>query len=195
MTTPFEHRPPTGRPTLRAAFTAAWLSIAMAGCGPGTGGTGTGAGIDLADFGAQAASVCSAGFASGLVCGVSTGAVASSPAPGLDGTQAVRFIDSVQGARIVVTFDGNGVQVDARCQGLGFAGEWGTTATGDARFYGSYLLDGSLQRVAASLSVQQAAGSVGGSLVATLRDSSGRVVLGPLTLLRAGQPLPAAGPC
>jgi hypothetical protein len=176
------------------ACAAAIAAFLLAGCGPGTGGTGTGSEVDLATFGATAASVCGTGFSANLVCAVGTGSVASAPPVVLDGTQAVRFIDSLQAVHTVATFEANSVQLDARCQALGFAGDWGITATGDARFFGSYLLDGSLQRVPATLAVQEAPDKAG-SLVVTVRDGSGRVVLGPLTLLRAGTPLPAAGPC
>ncbi len=206
MTTPLEPRRSrplphpcsgvAGRPVMGLSRWSRGLALAaalVAGCGPGTGGTGTGSEIDLAVFGATAASVCSAGISAGLVC-ATTGAVGPASGPPLDGTQAVRFIDSLQAVRTIATFEANSVQLDARCQGLGFAGDWGTTAKGESRFYGSAITDGALQRVPASLSVEPVGDKAAGLLV-TLRDASGRVLLGPLTLVRAGTPLPVAGPC
>lgn len=184
----------TGRGLSRWSWGLALAAALLAGCGPGTGGTGTGSEIDLAAFGAKAASVCGAGFSAGLVCATTTGAVGPASGPPLEGTQAVRFIDSLQAVRTIATFEANSVQLDARCQGLGFAGDWGTTAKGESRFYGSAIADGALQRVPASLSVEPAGDKAAG-LVVTLRDASGRVLLGPLMLLRAGTPLPIAGPC
>ena len=182
------------RRSWRLTLAATVVAALVAGCVPGTGGTGTGSEIDLAVFGAKAASVCSAGFSADLVCATTTGAVGPASGPPLDGTQAVRFIDSLQAVRTIATFEANSVQLDARCQGLGFAGDWGTTAAGESRFYGSAITDGALQRVPASLSIEPAGDKTAGLLV-TLRDAGGRVLLGPLTLLRAGTPLPAAGPC
>lgn len=168
--------------------------LAMAACGPGVGGTGTGESPPpgLVAFGATPQSVCGAGFASALNCPAGT---AANPTPAADGTASVRFIDAGQGANLVVEISGNALRLDALCQGLHFNGDWGTTASSGTRFYGSYLLDGSLQRVNATFAVQAVAGSTAGELTATLRDADGRLVLGPLTLRPAPLPLPSPGKC
>lgn len=170
------------------------LMMALTACGPGVGGTGTGESPlpGLAAFGATSQPVCGAGFAAALNCPAGT---IANPTPSADGTASVRFIDAGQGARLVVEISGNAVRLDALCQGLHFSGDWGTTASGGSRFYGSYLVDGSLQRVNASLAVQAVPGSTTGELTATLQDAEGRLVLGPLTLRPAPLPLPSPGKC
>lgn len=170
------------------------LLMALTACGPGVGGTGTGESPlpGLAAFGATSQPVCGAGFAAALNCPVGTTA---NPTPAADGTASVRFIDAGQGASLVVEISGNAVRLDALCQGLHFSGDWGSTASSGSRFYGSYLLDGSLQRVNASFAVQAVPGSTTGELTATLRDADGRLVLGPLTLRPAPLPLPSPGKC
>ncbi|MBL0087878.1 MAG: hypothetical protein IPP44_14890 [Ideonella sp.] len=178
-----------------------WMATSLAAmlvaCGPGTGGTGTGNDVGLADFGAVAASVCGASFADGLLCLPGATGTASGPSSAIDaqGTQTVRFIDSLQGARIVAQFNANSVVLDARCQGLNFAGDWGVTAQGDARYFGSTLQDGSAQRAPTSLAVEGSGAGSAAKLTATLRDGNGRVLLGPITLVPAPATLPAPGPC
>ena len=107
------------------------------------------------------------------------------PSANLTGTAAVRFQSVASGTYLVLDFDSNSVQLDARCQRLSFIGEWGISANNDARFYGSTVTEGSLQRSAASLTVQNAAPGTGGELLVTLRTAEGRVLLGPSLLQRA----------
>ena len=97
----------------------------------------------------------------------------------------MRFQSVASGTYLVLDFDSNSVQLDARCLRLSFIGEWGIAANNDARFYGSTLSDSSLQRSAASLTVQNAAPGAGGELLVTLRNADGRVLLGPSLLQRA----------
>lgn len=187
-------RTPSWMAAARAALLMA-MTAALSACGPGTGGTGSGNDVSLASFGAQPAPVCGAGFASQLVCPPSLTGAASAPIPSADGTQAVRFIAVVQGSSIVAQFNSNSVVLDVRCLGLNFAGDWGLTAQGEARYFGSYLPDGTALRVAASLSVQADGAGAGDGLVLTLQDANGKLVLGAVRMVRAPATLPAPGPC
>ena len=188
------HRTPSWTAAARAALLMA-LTAALTACGPGTGGTGSGNDVSLAAFGAQAAPVCGASFATQLVCPPSLTGAASAPVPAADGTQAVRFIAVVQGSSIVAQFNANSVVLDLRCLGLNFAGDWGLTAQGEARYFGSYLPDGTALRVAGSISVQVDGTGAGAGLVLTLHDADGKLVLGAVRMVRAPATLPAPGPC
>jgi hypothetical protein len=175
-----------------------WLAVAaaLAACGAGVGGTGTGTGATvgaLDDFGAAAAPLCGASFAASLNCPAGTGASAPST-PAIGGTAPTRWVDVVTGGQLGLRFDGNRVTLDARCQQIGFEGEWGVTPAGAARFYGSSLADGSIVRLPAVLEVQ--AGATRTDLVVTLRDGGGALLLGPTVLRGAaeGDPAPAACP-
>ena len=172
-----------------ALMLAAWLN----GCGPGVGGTGTGESApELALFGASTASLCAAPFAASLAC-VAGGTSSAVGGTILPGTAPLRYIDAAQGAQVVVEIEDHSVRLTAPCQRLGFIGDWGTTASGEARFFGSSLVDGAVKRQPASLSVATAQSP--GELIAWLRDAEGQTLLGPLTLQRAPQALPPAAPC
>lgn len=172
------------------------LTLWLPGCGPGTGGTGSGNELGLADFGAKAAPVCGASFSSSLACSPPTQTTTVSPGdplpvPSAAGTETRRFVDSLQVYRVMAQFDGNTVSLDARCQHLTFHGEWGVTALGEARFFGSYLPDGGARRTAGSIDVQV----VGAALQITLRDAAGQLLLGPVALVQAPAALPPFGDC
>ena len=178
------------------AVSLASVALALAACGAGVGGTGTGTGTTvgaLDDFGAAAAPLCGASFAASLSCPAGTGASApTTPATG--GTAPTSWVDVVTGGQLGLRFDGNRVMLDARCQQVGFEGEWGVTPAGAARFFGSSLADGNLVRQPAVLEVQ--AGATRADLVVTLRDGGGALLLGPTVLRGAadGDPAPAACP-
>ena len=173
----------------RAAL-AAWLLAVIAilgGCGPGVGGTGTGDTVDaLSAFGATAASVCASDLAPVLACPAATGGgggggAAVAPAPG---TAPVYLADTIDGRRVVVSVQGNLIEVNAPCARVQFRGQWGSIAGQAARFYGSTAQDGSTAP-ATLLAVVR-----GNGLELTLVDALGRVLLGPV--LVTARPVPAA---
>ncbi len=167
------------RTNLALALTA-WL----AACGPGSGGTGTGeTGAAFAVFGATAASVCTSGLAGALGCGPVIGSPASNP--GIEVPSMVNFSNVAQGGSLSVAIQANSVELEDRCRNLRFTGDWGITATNDARFFGSYSVN-SMAPVISALSVQPAPSGNPGDLTVTLRDASGRAVLGPVTLKQVG---------
>lgn len=165
------------------------VALCVAGCGAGSGGTGSGNEISLADFGATAVPVCQARIASSLACPpIPTQAASSPPDVAVQaGTQPLRFADVATGAKYTAQFNANSVVLDARCLGLNFAGEWGIKAQGDGAYFGSYLLDGVGQRVAASLTVDVDGDGSAGALLLSLRDVNGRLVLPPIRVV----PVPA----
>lgn len=172
---------PLHRTTLALAMTA-WLVA----CGPGSGGTGTGeTGAAFVVFGASTASVCTSGFAGALACGPVIGSPANNPASEVP--TMVNFSNVAQGGSLSVAIQANSVELEDRCRKLRFTGDWGITAANDARFFGSYSLDG-MAPVIAALSVQPAPSGNPGELTVTLRDAAGRVVLGPVSLQQVGVP-------
>lgn len=177
----------------RTLLLIATLVASLAGCGPGVGGTGTGdSTTDLAAFGATAQPLCDAPFAQQLAC-----PPISSPgeAPAVNGgTRAVSYVDMASGGRFVVGFEGDSVELDARCLGLRFTGDWGVTGSGDARFYGSVAgADGS-GREAATLAVSAVTGATG-ELQLVLRLADGSVIVGPLVVRPAAVPSPLPPAC
>lgn len=156
----------------------------LAGCGPGVGGSGTGENAQaLADFGATAAPVCAASFASNLKCAPATPASPGSagmPTPSPDGTALAIFFDAA--ARVSATLQDNHIEVEARCARLRFSGQWGINGAGEARYYGYSFDDASGLRRLATLSVVP----VPGGLQVLLRASDGQDLLGPVDLLAQG---------
>jgi hypothetical protein len=160
----------------------------LAGCGPGVGGSGTGENAQaLADFGATAAPVCAASFASNLKCAPATPASPGSagmPTPSPDGTALAIFLDA--GARVSATLQDNGIELEARCARLRFSGQWGVNGAGQARYYGYTFDDSSGLRRLATLSVAPASGG----LQVLLQASDGNALLGPIDLLAQGAAVP-----
>jgi hypothetical protein len=164
---------------LRLRLAALALLAWLAGCGPGVGGTGTGVEPpDLASFGASPAPLCGSSFASALRCPPANGATV----PTSEGTAAVVFVDSASGGQINVTFEANRLGLEAICQGLLFAGNWGIDAAGALRFYGSVRPRGSALDLPAVLSVQLQPGGGTGELNIVLQNLQGDVLLGPVVL-------------
>lgn len=158
-----------------------WMGAALAscmlllpGCGPGVGGTGTGeTGGGLEAFGALPASVCSGELAALVACASPAGAAA--PAPGAG---AVLLADTIDGRQVQVALRGNTVELSAACLRVQFRGEWGAVAGQPGRFFGTTDIDGTVAPAALQAQVS------GGDVVLTLRDTTGRVLLGPV-LVRA----------
>ena len=181
-------------PHPRRTLLSVAVLLALWGCGPGTGGTGTGETNYLALFGATPASVCDSAQANNFSC-TRVGSPAQ-PANNIsEGTQMVNYADVAQGGNISVAIAVNSIVLDARCQGLHFLGDWGITAANDARFFGSYTQGASGARVPATLSVQTLGIGRTGELSVTLREASGRVVLGPVTLQMVSEPVMASMAC
>ena len=178
--------------SLRHLFlVAAWLAT-VAGCGPGVGGTGTGESTDgLAAFGAVGQALCAAPFADRLACPPATGGT-TTPSP--IGTAAVRYVDAAIGGQTSVLFEANRIEVDARCAGLRFSGEWGVAPSGAARFYGTVRIDGSASAAAAQLSVNSIAGSAA-NLELVLQAVDGSVLLGPVEVRPEGAGAPPPSGC
>ena len=178
------------------ATLALWLLAATAmlgGCGPGVGGTGTGDAADaLGAFGATAASVCAGELAAVLACAAPTGGgggggggTAAAPAPG---TAPVYLADTIDGRRVVLSVQGNLIELHAPCARVRFRGQWGTIAGQAARFYGSTEQDGASTPATLQAVVR------GSGLELTLVDTQGRVLLGPVLVTVRPAPL-AAGDC
>ena len=181
--------PPTVLARLRTRATAALVATALStllaallsACGPGVGGTGTGetggntavGGLDA--FGAAPAPVCSGVLAALLACApATTGAVAlPSPAP-------VQLADTIDGRRVQVRLQGSTVELLAPCAGLLFSGNWGVIAGQAARYYGFAGPEGALRP--ATLDAQL----VGSAVQLTLRDTDGRLLLGPVLVTVVG---------
>lgn len=175
------------RRSMGAAWTAALCVVIAAalatGCGVGIGGTGTGA---VAVFQASPASVCGSDFADQLDCPATTGVQTPSPA----GTPIVRFVDAT--GLLVLEIEGNDARLDGACQKLHFDGLYGTRSAGAPGFFGVYTVE---SVAAESFAVLIVAKAGGGGLTIELRDVSGQVIIGSVTLQRAGATLPAPGPC
>jgi hypothetical protein len=164
----------------------------LAGCGPGVGGTGTGKSAEaLAEFGATAAPVCAASFASNLKCpppSAMTPGSGGMPTPSADGTALVVFVGTGTGAQVSAGLQDNSIELAAPCQRLHFSGEWGVNRAGEARYYG-FVDAGSGGLQLAKLSVA----AVPGGLLVLLQASDGSTLLGPIDLL-AQTAAPAIGP-
>lgn len=169
-------------------------AAAFAGCGPGSGGTGTGAPTGLVAAGAMAANVCTSSFANLLACGAN-GNVGALPGDIGRGTDMIRYADIASGGNVAVTFQANSVQLQSRCQRINFNGDWGITSGSDARFFGGYVIETVGVEVLSSVSVQSLPGR-NDTLQIVLRETDGRVVLGPLVVQKVVAPVaqPAACP-
>ena len=164
------------------------VAVLLAGCGPTGGGTGTGESAFVpADFGARAASACSAPFAGSLSCAT----VSASPAdvPALSGTASTVFAADTAAGSVSLSVRDNRADLQLRCQRQSFVGDWGVLPTGEGRFFGSLFSDGPEQ--AAQLQVQQATGAAG--LQVLLLSATGQVVQGPWVLQRVSD-LPGGAP-
>ena len=172
---------------------AALLAALVAGCGPGSGGTGTGeTGSAFARFGATAASICASSLAPALACIAGSSSAPINPEQQV--STMVNFSDVAFGGNISVAIQANSIELSERCRKLHFLGDWGITASNDARFFGSYTQD-NLGAVIASLSVQPAASGAPNELSVVMRDADGRVVLGPVTLQRVTLPVVPTAVC
>jgi hypothetical protein len=158
-----------------AALVAGLISALLTACGPGVGGTGTGetggnspiSGLDA--FGAAPASVCSGALADLLGCAPATTGAAAQPRPA-----AVLLADTIDARRVQVRLQGAAAEVLVPCAGLLFTGQWGVVAGQPARYYGLAGPEGALRP--ATLDAQL----VGSAVQLTLRDSDGRLLLGPV---------------
>lgn len=168
-----------GTTALRLKFSTSALAWALAmavwlsGCGPGVGGTGTGETNSPADFGAVAASVCTA--AVGGVLGCVAGADAAAP-----GATPVFLADAAQGPRVQARVQDNTIDLAAPCTGLQFSGQWGEAAGQAPRFFGSTGSGGA--QMPATLQMDLGAAGTA-TVVVTLRSAAGKVLLGPTQLL------------
>jgi hypothetical protein len=166
--------------TLRALW-ALSCALLLAACGPTTGGTGTGeSSYTLADFGASAASICTAPFATTLSCNGS-GTVVTDPAD-LLGTETVVFTGSTADGRLVLTVTGNKA-VLSFCDGRAFRGEWGVLPEGDMRYLGGWQAAGSDTEQAAQLEVRAVAGAAS-TLAIQVLDTHGQVLFGTVSVTR-----------
>lgn len=172
--------------TLRFILCTTALAWQLTACGPGSAGTGTGAPplSVLTTFGASSSSVCSAPFATQLGC--ATTATTPTAPDQLPGSALTTYADAARSGHLAVVFEANAVRVESRCPRLRFIGEWGITATQDARFFGTYTVDGSEAVVVAALAVVTT--PVLNQLTVVLRDADGRIVLGPTDVVKDASP-------
>ncbi len=182
--------------TLRSLLCTAWL-VWLAACGPGTGGTGTGESNSpyLSTFGASTSSVCASTFGSALSCAdTPAGAVDAAATGSTAGAPMAHFTDSAAGGEVHLAIEGNTAHLEARCQGLRFDGEWGIAEANDARFFGAYSTASAPTPVPATLAVE-AGPAKGSALQVTLRQADGRILLGPVVLLRVPMPVTEPAVC
>jgi len=182
--------------TLRSLLCATLLAW-LAACGPGTGGTGSGetSSLGLDVFGASASSVCASPLGSTLSCAdTPASAVSGGAAATTGGTLAVHFADSANGGEVHVVIDGNTLRLEARCDGLRFVGDWGIAGSGDARFFGGFGSFDAAATTPATLAVEVVSGR-SDALQVTLRHADGRLLLGPLVLLRAAAAVTSPAVC
>lgn len=156
------------------------LLLAVAGCGPGVGGTGTGDGFALDLFGARAASVCSASFASELKC-PSRIVIGPLAVPETDGSETVLWVDDPAEAAITARISASEIEFVGICEGLRFEGTWGEIPEKGGRFFGFFTIPGVDVAMPASLAV--VAGDQ--TLSFELRDVDGKHLFGPMPLQRA----------
>jgi len=168
---------------MRAAFTGAALAALvvlalLGGCGPGLGGTGTGADSDaLAAQGAREVPVCDADFGDLLGCAAPGVGAAPLPASG-----ARYFAEATPASRTLLELDGQEAQWRLRCQDIVFIGSFGQAGTSAPRYFGNAIEGGSRVRLA-TLLLQRGTGN---TLNATLVDSLGHTIAGPLALSPVG---------
>lgn len=147
-------------------------------------------------FGATPANICTTGPTSALACPQpsNTGAVGAVNPPSVaNGTDGV-FFSTTEGADINLTLTGNRAILNDRCLSLNFEGDWGVVGTNDARFFGQYTLGNNTPPVLSTLTAQ-AVGTDNKNLSVTLRDATGRVLLGPITLRRVLAPTSNLAAC
>ena len=179
---------PLYRTTLALALTT-WL----AACGPGSGGTGTGeTGAAFVLFSATSASLCDTKLPDALPC--VGGVLSITSTPDILASSVAHFSNVAQGGTLTLTIQGNSVELVERCRKLRFTGDWGITADGDARFFGSYTLD-SMAPVIASVSLLPMPSANANELSVVVRDAAGRVVLGPVSLQQVATPVGATLAC
>lgn len=160
------------------------MALLLAGCGAGMGGTGTGdspvPGLDA--FGASAAPVCDSALAPLLGC---SGAASA-------GGATSQWVDSATGGRVLLRLEGNAAALRDDCAARRFDGDWGRTPAGQARYYGSTLADGAVQREGASLALAPAGPD---GLQVQLFAADGQSLGAALALRRARSDDPAPAPC
>jgi hypothetical protein len=180
------HPPATGAwggSTARAAVAAALLML-LSACGPGVGGTGIGnEPSTLATFGATSASLCASNLAGSLAC-PSVAVPPTSPNPADVGTATVTLVDGSN--RVVVTLNGNRIELNAPCAGVKFSGEWGLVPGQAPRFYGS--AESSAYTGAATLELTTSLAVFNLQVL----DINGGVLVGPLTLRIKAAPQPVS---
>ena len=153
------------------------LLLAAVGCGPGVGGTGTGEGYALEFFGARAASVCTAPFASELKC-PSRIVIGPARVDVSQGSELVVWVDDPDSGRVAARIDGNTINFNAYCDDVHFEGTWGETKDGDSRFFGHYTVSGAGVAIPGTLVVQPRSDD----FVLVLSDAQGGTVFGPIAL-------------
>ena len=179
---------PLHRNTFALALTA-WL----AACGPGSGGTGTGeTGAAFVVFNATSASLCDTKLPDALPC--VGGVLSITSTPDVLASSVAHFSNVAQGGNLTLTIQGDSVELVDPCRKLRFTGDWGITADGDARFFGSYTQD-SMAPVISSVAVLPTSSANANELSVVVRDATGRVVLGPVSLQQVAAPFGATPAC
>jgi hypothetical protein len=157
------------------------LLLAAAGCGPGVGGTGTGDAFALDIFGARAASVCTASFASELKCASRIVIGPAPAAPSSEGSELVLWVDDPAEAAVTARISASEVEFVGVCEGLRFEGTWGEIPESGGRFFGYFTVPGVDGAMPGSLAVQAS----GETLTFALSDVNDKPLFGPLPLQRS----------
>lgn len=147
--------------------------LLVAACGPNGGGTGTGESyLPLADFGATAASSCSAPFAAALAC--TQVSVTTVAADRLAGTDGVDFAAGAGRELVALHLQDNVAQLVAQCGRARFDGEWGVRSDGQGHYFGAWRVGADRDGTPALLRLRAVDGQ---TLELTVLDAAGRQLL------------------
>jgi hypothetical protein len=149
------------------------------------GGTGTGLSVAadaLQAFGAQAISACVPGASPSPACTAASGLGSPTVQPPIQ-----LWLDTAPGALVRLEVQGDGVTLEKRCTKERFVGQWATSPSLGARYYGIFGAEGA-PGVAASLSLRSAEPS---TLTLELRGLDDNLLIPPLTVQRYDTALPA----
>ncbi len=162
------------RRLLGATALALGLALGLTGCGPGTGGTGTG-------YPASSALAGNAAWAKGSWSSVASSADSAHATPPDCASTAPAPCASTA---VLLDLTASGIRVDAGCWAFAYDGPWGDPASSNWRVTGLYTAPGATGGVAtqpADLRIETRDPDV----VLTVLDARGRVLQGPVTLMRS----------
>jgi hypothetical protein len=176
--------------------------MVLSACGPGTGGTGTGPSVGASPISFTDSYFTSSGAGTvtaaplpnpGTTPTVSPTTTTSLPAP----TCTTSCASNLDGQAISLHLQADRIVLSTPCATFTYAGVWSVSATGETTVQGvlesSPVVNGQTSRSSqnASLTLGFPNGVDGSStLSVSIKDSAGKLLLGPTTLLRAANAPP-----